>query len=133
MEDMNKPSKVLIIDDDPGFVKVTRTMLENKGYDVEAAYNKDEAIKKVGTVKPDLILLDIMMEKLRDGFTICYQLKHDPELRKIPVLVVTAITEKTGFKFSPTADGEYFQADDFMEKPVKPSELLKRIEKLLRE
>lgn len=133
MGDMNKPSKVLVIDDDPGFVKVTRTMLESKGYDVEAAYNRDEAMKKVGTVKPDLILLDIMMEKLRDGFTICYQLKHDPELRKIPVLVVTAITEKTGFKFSPTADGEYFQADDFMEKPVKPSELLKRVEKLLRE
>ena len=133
MGDMNKSPKVLVVDDDPAFVNVTSTMLKSKGYDVEAAYNKDEAIKKVGTVKPDLILLDIMLEKLRDGFTICYQLKHDPELRKIPVLVVTAITEKTGFKFSPTADGEYFQADDFMEKPVKPSELLKRIEKLLRE
>jgi CheY-like chemotaxis protein len=69
---------------------------------------------------------------LTDGFDICYKLKHDPEMKKIPVLVVSAITEKTGFRFSPTADGEYFEADGYMEKPVKPSDLLEQVEKLLK-
>jgi len=74
-----------------------------------------------------------MMEKLTDGFDICYKLKHDPEMKRIPVLAVSAITEKTGFKFSPVTDGEYFEADDFMEKPVKTKDMLKRVEKLLQE
>ena len=62
---------------------------------------------------------------------ICYKLKHDPKLNKIPVLVVTAITKETGFKFSPRTDGEYFEADDYLEKPVKAEDLLERVEKLL--
>ena len=82
--------------------------------------------------KPDLVLLDIMMERMTDGFDICYKLKHDPETKEIPVLAISSITEKTGFKFSPTTDGEYFEADDFMEKPVPPTVLLERIDKLLR-
>jgi len=52
-------------------------------------------------------------------------------MKKIPVLAVSAITKQTGFKFSPTTDGEYFEADDYMEKPVKPADLLKRVEKLM--
>jgi len=132
VKEMNKPSKILIIDDDPDFVKATTPILESKGYEVESAYDSEEAMEKIKKVKPDLILLDIMMEKLTDGFDICYKLKHDPDMIKVPVLAVSAITEKTGFKFSPATDGEYFEADGYMEKPVKPDDLLKRIEKLLK-
>ena len=131
VKEMNKPQKVLVIDDDPGFVTATMPILESRGYKVEAAYDRGEAMEKIERLKPDLILLDIMMEKLTDGFDICYKLKHDPEMKKIPVLAVSAITEKTGFKFSPATDGEYFEADDYIEKPVKPADLLKRVEKLL--
>jgi len=129
---MDKPSKILVVDDDPDFVKATTSILESKGYEVEAAYNMREAMEKIESVKPDLILLDIMMEKLTDGFDICYKLRHDPELKKIPVFAISAITERTGFKFSPKTDGEYFPADDYVEKPVKPDDLLKRVEKLLK-
>ena len=131
VREMDKPPKVLVIDDDPEFVKAMRTILENKGYKIEAAYNKEEAMEKIENVKPDLILLDIMMERLDDGFTICYKLKHDQDLKKIPVLAISAITQETGFKFSPETDGEYFEADDYVEKPVKPTDLLKRVEMLL--
>ncbi|KPK75736.1 MAG: hypothetical protein AMJ79_10020 [Phycisphaerae bacterium SM23_30] len=129
---MDKPTKILIIDDDPHFVKATRTVLESKNYQVEAVNYPAEAMEKVMKIMPDLILLDIMMEKLTDGFDICYKLKHDPKLKKIPVLAVTAITKETGFKFSPESDGEYFEADDYVEKPVKIPDLLERIEKLLK-
>ena len=128
---MDKPAIILIVDDDRYFVEMMRAVLESKDYTTDAAHYKAEALEKIASLKPDLILLDVMMERLTDGFDICYQLKHDSELKKIPVLVVSAITEKTGFRFSPETDGEYFAADDYMEKPVKAPDLLERIEKLL--
>lgn len=130
---MNESPEILVIDDDPNFIVAMRPVLESKGYKVTAACNKEEAMKVLKKRKPDLILLDIMMEKMTDGFDICYALKHDPEMKKIPVLAVSSITAETGFRFSPTTDGEYFEADDFMEKPVAPTALLGRIDKLLRE
>ena len=132
VKQINEAQKLLIIDDDTNFVTAITPILQSKGYRVEAAYNKEEAIEKIDWLKPDLILLDIMMEKLTNGFDICYKLKHDPEMREIPVLAVSAVTEKTGFKFSPATDREYFEADDFVAKPVKPAVLLERVEKLLR-
>jgi len=132
VKEICKSLKVLVIDDDPSFTTAMTPVLESRGYQVEAAYNKEEAMEKIEKSKPDLILLDIMMERLTDGFDLCYKLKHDPELRKIPVLAVSAINKEIGFRFSPGTDGEYFQADDFVEKPVKPENLLKRVEKLLK-
>lgn len=133
VKEMNKSQKVLLIDDDPSFITAITPVLESRGYQVEAAHNKKEGMEKIEKLRPDLILLDIMMERLTDGFDLCYKLKHDPELRKIPVLAVSAINEEVGFRFSPRTDGEYFQADDFVEKPVKPENLLQRVEKLLKE
>lgn len=129
---MEKIAKILIIDDDPDYVEAMKAILENKSYEVVAAYNKNEGMEKINSEKPDLILLDIMMEKLDDGFNICYKLKHDPELKKIPVLAISAITEKTGLKFSSETNGEYFEADDYVEKPVKADDLLERVENLLK-
>ena len=129
---MNNRGRILIVDDDLDYVKSIRAVLESKEYTVDTAHDKESAMEKIRKVKPDLILLDIMMDRLDDGFTLCYRLKHDPELREISILTISAITEKTGFKFSPATDGEYFEADDYVEKPVKPSDLLQRIEKLLK-
>ena len=128
---MNKPQEVLVIDDDPSFVTAMKPVLESRGYQIEAAYNKQEAMEKIERSRPDLILLDIMMERLTDGFDICCRLKKDPDLKKIPVLAVSAINKEVGLRFSPSTDGEYFPADDFLEKPVKPETLLEQVEKLL--
>jgi len=129
---MDKVPNILVVDDDPNFVAAMTPVLESKGYKVEAACNSKEAMEKIERLKPDLILLDIMMERLTSGFDLCYKLKHDPEIKNIPVLAVSAVSEKTGFKFSPATDGEYFEADDYVEKPVKPTDLLERVEKLLK-
>jgi CheY-like chemotaxis protein len=131
-KEMHKPQKVLIVDDDHDFITAIKPVIERSGYEIATAHNKEEATEKIEKQKPDLILLDIMMERITDGFNLCYKLKHDPEMKKIPVLAVSAITKETGFKVSPATDGEYFEADDYMEKPVKPSELLERIERLLK-
>lgn len=128
---MNQPTKILIVDDDPDFVDATRIILEEKDYRVDVAYNRSEAMDKIAKTEPDLILLDIMMDRLDDGFTICYKLKHDAKLKNIPVFAISSITDKTGFKFNPKTDGEYFEADDYAEKPIEAGELLKRVEALL--
>jgi len=128
---MNEEAKILIIDDDPAFVEATTAILKSGSYKVKAAYDKEEAMEKIKKEKPDLILLDVMMQRLDDGFTICYKLKHDPELKQIPVLIITGVTKKTGFKFSPESDGEYLEANDYVDKPIKATDLLKRVEKLL--
>lgn len=128
---MNEKAKILIVDDDPAFVDATTAILKSGSYKVEAAYDKEEAMEKIKKGKPDLILLDVMMQRLDDGFTMCYKLKHDPELKQIPVLMLTGITEKTGFKFSPETDGEYLEADDYVDKPIKAADLLERVKNLL--
>ena len=128
----NEPPEILIVDDDPNYVNFVKPVIESKGYKVITACNREEAMKVLRKQKPDLILLDLMMEKMTDGFDICHKLKHDPEMKKIPVLAVSSITAETGLRFSPKTDGEYFEADDFMEKPVAPTALLERIDKLLK-
>ncbi len=128
---MNGQAKILIVDDDPAFVEATTAILKSDSYKVEAAYDKEKAMEKIKREKPDLILLDVMMQRLDDGFTMCYKLKHDPELKPIPVLMITGVTKKTGLKFSPQTDGEYLEADDYVDKPIKAAELLKRVKKLL--
>ena len=74
---MSKPHKVLVIDDDPSFITAMTPVLENRGYRIEAAYSKSEAAQKIEIFKPDLIVLDIMMERLTDGFDLCRQLKRE--------------------------------------------------------
>ena len=130
-QSMSEPAKILIVDDDPDFVDAIRVILEKKDYQVEVAHNQNEAMEKIKKNKPDLILLDIMMDRLDDGFTICYKLKHDANLKNIPVFAISSITEKTGFKFNPKTDGEYFEADDYAQKPIETDDLLKRVEGLL--
>jgi CheY-like chemotaxis protein len=81
--------------------------------------------------KPDLVILDVMMRKETEGFHVSYAIKNDPALAKTPILMLTAIGEKTGMKFSPEKDGDYLPVEDFVEKPIEPKDLLARVEKLL--
>ena len=128
---MSEKKSILIIDDDKDYAEALRIVLVNNGYDVDYALNIKDGRKAMEKKIPNLIILDVMMDKHTDGFEFCYNLKHDEECRKIPVLMVTAVTEKTGFKFSPETDGEYLQADDYVAKPIPVAELLTRVNKLI--
>jgi len=123
--------KILIIDDDQDYGQAIKVVLEKNGFDVEHAFNVAGGRRAIESEKPDLIILDVMMDKHTDGFDLCYDLKHDEAHKHIPVLMVTAVTGKTGFKFSPETDGEYLQADDYVSKPVSSAELVNRVKKLL--
>ncbi|MGC9323692.1 MAG: response regulator transcription factor [Desulfomonilia bacterium] len=123
--------KILIIDDDQDYGDALRIVLENHGYAVRHSLNIDDGQKVIEDDPPDLIILDVMMEKHTDGFDLCSTLKNDQACSMIPILMVTAVTEKTGFKFSPETDGDYCLADDYVSKPVPVAELLSRVNSLL--
>ncbi len=124
--------KILIIDDDADLVESTKIVLQAKGYKVFSAEDKQSAMAQIKEVVPDLIIMDVMLEKMSDGFDLSRELKNDEKYKKIPVLMVTAIGDKTGFRFSEAAgDKVWLPVDDYAEKPLKPEELISKIEKLL--
>ena len=124
-------AKILLVDDDPDFVEATLTVLESVPYEVTVAYDGDEGLAVVRDVQPDLILLDIIMPT-QDGFHVCERLKEDPELWDIPVIMLTSLSQHIGSTAYSVQDGMMLEADDFIDKPVRPQELLARIARLLK-
>jgi len=88
-------ARILIIDDDPDFVQATKKVLESKPYEVLVAYDGEEGLQKTREEQPDLILLDIIMP-LTDGFTVCEEIKGNPEFADIPVLMLTSFSQRVG-------------------------------------
>ncbi len=123
-------TKILLVDDDPDFVEATKIVLESAPYQVEVAYDGTEALAKVHEEKPDLIILDIIMPE-QDGFKVCKALKEDPELSKIPIIMLTSLSERMGETVYSVSDGLMLEAEDYVDKPVTPAELLARVAKLL--
>lgn len=126
-------AKILIIDDDPDITEAMKVVLETRDYKVTSAESGKEGLRKVKADKPGLVILDIMMEKDDAGFDVARELKNDPSTKDIPILMLTAIKEKTGLDFKKEAGDEaWLPVDDYMEKPMKPEELLSKVEKLLK-
>ncbi|MCX6008525.1 MAG: response regulator [Chloroflexi bacterium] len=128
---MKNRIKILLVDDDKDFVEATRLVLESKPYEVVVAYDGDEGLVKAKKEKPDLIILDIIMP-VKDGFSAAEQLKKDPELKKIPVIMLTSFSEKVGETSLSVSQGLSLDTEDYVDKPVAPTELLKRVERLLK-
>lgn len=127
---MKRLAKILLVDDDADFVEATRTVLESKPYQVVVAREGEEGLKKARLEKPDLILLDVIMP-LKDGFTVAEQLKRDPQLSKIPVVMLTSFAQRKGDSRVSQSQGMMLDAEDYIDKPVPPQELLRRIDSLI--
>ena len=125
--------KILIIDDDPDIVEAMKVVLESKNYEVAIAKSGEEGLKRAKQGKPDLIILDVMMESMDKGFDVSRALKKDKDNRDIPVLMLTAIKEKTGLGFEKEAgDPDWLPVDGYCEKPLNPEELILKVGLLLR-
>ncbi len=128
--------KILVVDDDPDLVEVIRLTLEASGYEVFSATSGAEGLAKVKEVEPDLVVLDVMMDYTTEGFQVSLALRSpDPEseytaYRDIPILMLTAIHSTTPLRFGP--DQDYLPVDEFVEKPLEPSALVEKVEKLLK-
>lgn len=131
----NPKAKILVIDDDPDFLDAVTPILQSALYKVVPAKSPAEGKEKIFSKKPDLILLDIMMDSLFDGFSLCHAIKTSKEYKEFkdtPIIFISAVKEKTGSRFQFKGEQEGLVGpDDYIDKPVKPDELLARIERLL--
>ena len=118
-------AKVLVVDDDPDFVRVTRKVLEKAGYEVLSAASGAKALQAMRQSSPDLVLLDIMMSYILDGLDVSREMAEDPELKDIPVIMVTSLTGVKGSGVFPS--DEYVPVDEWLAKPVAPETLLERV------
>jgi len=124
-------AKILVVDDEPDAVEMIKTALEIASYEVVAAYNGQEGIEKATKEKPDAIILDIMMPE-KDGFVACKELKGDPALKEIPILILTAVSEHFANTRYAKSMGLELEAEDYIDKPIDPKLLLARLAKLLK-
>ena len=127
---MDNQARILVIDDDPVSVEATKTVLESKNYQVITASDGDEGFQRAQEVKPDLILLDIIMPT-QDGFHVCEQIKGNPQLADIPVIILTSFAKQKGETNIPVSAGFQLEAEGYLDKPVDPNELLEYVEKML--
>lgn len=122
-------AKILIVDDDPDFVEVSRIVLEKAGHTTLSAASGNECYKQMKAEKPDLVILDVMMDTVLDGLTITQRIHEDEEINQIPIIMVTSIANTDYAALFPT--DEYIHINAFMSKPVEPAELIRQINKLL--
>jgi len=121
--------KILIVDDDPDFVESTRLVLESAGYETYAASNGRDALRAMVAAPPDLVLLDIMMDGILDGWDASGRIRAHPSLRHTPILVVSSITASDYLSMFPTDDDHLI--DNFISKPLAPDRLLAEVRRLL--
>ena len=122
-------AKVLVVDDDPDFVKVTSKVLQKAGHEVMSAANGAKALKAMRQTPPDIVLLDIMMSYVLDGLDVSREMAEDPGLKDIPVILVTSLTGVQGGGLLPT--DEYIPVNEWLSKPVDPKTLLARVDEVL--
>lgn len=123
-------AKILVVDDDPDFVRVTSKVLKSEGHEVVTASNGASALQVMRRDPPDVVLLDIMMSYILDGLDVSREMAEDPVLRNIPVLMVTSLTGVKGSGLFPS--DEYVPVDEWITKPVDPQTLLRRVNEALR-
>jgi CheY-like chemotaxis protein len=123
-------AKILVVDDDPDFVENTRTILEAKGYKVSSAANGNQALKAMRKELPDLVLLDVMMSTLLDGLNLSHLMSEDSELRQVPIVMISSITDSPSAGMFPT--DEYIPIDAWITKPVQPDDLLTKVAQFLK-
>ena len=130
---MSEQKHILIVDDDPELVETVKTLLESVGYKTSYAYQVEKGIELAKKGKPDLILLDIMFvdQPGPDGITASIQLHKDPEVKSIPVIILSGIKQVVDFPYEYSPDPTWMPVKAFIEKPVRPDVLLAEIEKVI--
>jgi len=133
---MAAAKKILMIDDDVNLVNVFRLVCEKKGYEFHSAGSAVGGLAAIEAVEPDLIILDVIMEDFVAGFRVVSELRADSSSRYarfsgVPIIMLTSVTSKTQVDFAERVGTALLPVDAFVEKPVKPSEMLATIESVL--
>jgi len=124
--------RILIIDDDEDLRRSFQVTLESKNYEVETAENTISGVEKTKKIKPDLLILDVMMDSDLEGHRFAHTIKNDPELRDIPILIITGMLDNIGVNIRDAFDDlDALPLVFFMDKPVDQEELLTKVKKII--
>ena len=125
-------AKILVVEDDRDIRDSMRAILESRQYSVITAASSSGGMEKAKTEKPDMFILDVMMDTWQNGFDMAQKLKQDPQFKDTPILMSTGIKEKTGVDFkSSVGDADWLPVDGFLEKPIQPDLMLAEVKKFL--
>ena len=123
---MSDKKRILVVDDEPDFVKAISIILESNNYEVTVSSDGQEGLNLARSTKPDLIVLDLMLPKM-DGYKVCRFLKFDEKFREIPIIMLTARGQEEDKIL-----GQQMGADAYIVKSEKPEVLLEKIKQLIK-
>jgi len=123
---------ILIVDDDIDYLFQLKLQIDKFGFNVVVAESQKEAENILASIKPDLAILDLMMENDDSGFILCYKMKR--KYPDVPIIIATAVAAETGMTFGISSEQErkWIRADLYLEKGIRPDQLHKEILKLLK-
>ncbi len=127
---MSSAHTVLLVDDDADFVEMNRLLLEQSGYTVRVAYSGRQCMEAVAASRPDIIILDMVMEHPSDGFEVSRALRNSEHTKCIPIVMITSANDSIPFRLEP--DRTWLPVDALLEKPVDPPLLLAVVEKAMK-
>ncbi len=123
-------AKILIVDDDLDLIEGTKAILESQSYEVLSATSGKEGLEKLQQEKPNLLILDVMMDSDLDGYNNLHKIKEIPEIKDIPIIMLTGMAGELGVNLREAT--EDFDNVVFYDKPINPQALLEQIEALLK-
>jgi len=130
---MNRDKKIiLVIDDDIDYLEQMKIQITSFGFQPILAESQKEGEEKINEIKPDLVIVDLMMENQDSGFIFCYKIKK--KFPEVPVIIASAVTAETGmiFGLNSEEDRNWIKADQYLEKGIRPDQLQREINKLLK-
>lgn len=129
---MKQRPKILVVDDDPDIIEAITSVLEGiEEYDVRTARDGLECMQKIKEEIPDIVILDLLMPRM-DGFAVVRDLRESPRYRDLPIMILTSVREDASYRRYELETGLMMDVQDYIEKPVPPTELLRRIANLLK-
>ena len=129
-----EPARILVVDDDYDALTWAGLVLDGAGYRTVCVSRADDALKEMSAAVPDLVVTDLMMERLDSGFAFAKAIKEDPNLVGVPILLVTAAGSQRGFDFEPRSaeDLAAMRVDGLLARPCSPEKLLAEVRRLLK-
>lgn len=124
---MEKSLKVVLVDDNTDYLFTMETFLKRNGFEVLTADDGQKGLDLIRREKPDIVLLDVMMESLFSGFELCKKLRTEAELKHIPIIGISGMGDELGINYKQWPDFEYFSPDAFLDKPVDKQRLIELI------
>jgi len=126
---------ILIVDDDYDFLEINRHILEKAGYRVATASSPSQAMDRVESETPDLVITDLMMTEVDSGFSLSRLLRDDPRTSGVPIIMSTSVTTALGLDFTPRSadDLASMKVDAYFDKPLDPAALVAKVRELLGE